>query len=100
MGWSAGHSVPHFGRSFARLGSTLSLYGMARLGSTLSCLDFASFGSTLSIRSLVRFGSTLSVYGIGRLGSTMSVLDFVHPAPESDAISKVLEAGPTVYDYV
>lgn len=48
-------------------GSGLSMRSFARLGSTLSVLDFASLGSSLTLRSFCRLGSTKSVLDISRM---------------------------------
>ena len=65
-------------RSFLRIGSTLSAYGMIRLGSTLSVLDSVCLGSTMSLRGFARFGSALTVFGRSRMGATASVVDFTN----------------------
>jgi len=74
-------------RSFARVGSslsvrggvlTLSVRGLSRFGSSMSVLDFLHLGSSLSLRSFTRAGSAVSVRGLSRFGSSMSVLDFLH----------------------
>lgn len=48
-------------------GSGLSMRSFARLGSTLSVLDFASLGSSLTLRSFCRLGSTKSVLDISSM---------------------------------
>merc|ERR1712159_872358 len=67
-------------RSFAKLGSSLSTFGLTRFGSvfSMSVLDFLHLGSSLSLRSFGRMGSAVSVRGLSRFGSSMSVLDFLH----------------------
>eukprot|EP00932_Pfiesteria_piscicida_P018923 SRR837773.5764.p1 GENE.SRR837773.5764~~SRR837773.5764.p1 ORF type:complete len:342 (+),score=81.47 SRR837773.5764:462-1487(+) len=65
-------------RSFARMGSALSLFGLTRLGSSFSVLDSSALGSSLSLRSCGRLGSGLSLFGRIRLGSSLSQLDFGH----------------------
>jgi len=62
-------------RSCCRLGSAVSVYGMARLGSAVSVLDFAHIGSSMSLRGFCRLGASLSTFGLTRLGSSLSVLD-------------------------
>jgi len=62
----------------ARVGASLSIFGISRMGSTLSVLDFSSMGSALSLRSMARLGSSLAVFGKGRLGASLSVIDFFH----------------------
>ena len=92
-------------RSFARLVSNFSVYGMVRLGSTLSVhreeifrsasgsalsvyrtarvgcsigfVDFIQLGSTSSLRAFVRLGSGLAVYGMSRLVSSISIFDYI-----------------------
>lgn len=49
-------------RSFSRLGSSLSVYGISKFGSSMSLLDFFHLGSTVSFRSFVRIGIELSDY--------------------------------------
>ena len=65
-------------RSFGRLGSSLSSFGLARVGSSLSVLDFVHVGSGLALRSVIRVGSAVSAFGDARMGSSAAVLDFVH----------------------
>ena len=51
------------------LASSLSMRSYCRLGSSLSALSFGHYGSVLSIRSYVRLGSSLSLSGLGKFGS-------------------------------
>jgi hypothetical protein len=39
-------------RCTARIGSSLSLYGMVKMRDTLSALDASNFGSAFSLRSI------------------------------------------------
>jgi hypothetical protein len=61
---------------FAHLGSSLALRSFARLGSKVSVFDLTSLGSSLSLRSLARVGSSLSVIQCSRFGSSLAVFDF------------------------
>lgn len=63
--------------NFMEMGSSMSLRSFARLGSAISVLNFSSIGSSFSIRSFARAGSTVSVFGKVRLHGAHSVLDLV-----------------------
>jgi hypothetical protein len=65
---------------FLHLGSSLSLRSFARVGSAVSLRGAGWLGSSLSLRSFARVGSAVSVRGLSRFGSvfSMSVLDFLH----------------------
>mmetsp|Transcript_84491 Transcript_84491/g.225779 ORF Transcript_84491/g.225779 Transcript_84491/m.225779 type:complete len:485 (-) Transcript_84491:65-1519(-) len=72
-------------RSFARVGSAVSLVGRGRVGS-LSSTDQVALGSSLSVRSFCRVGSSISVVGgvqglssstLVALGSALSVRSLV-----------------------
>lgn len=70
--------VSHLGatlslRGFGRLGSSLALIGLARLGSSLSLFGFGQLGSSLSLRSMARLGATLAVLDMTHLGSSLSL---------------------------
>jgi hypothetical protein len=61
-------------RSFARVGSALSIFSTARFGSSLSVLDFVSLGSSLSVRSIrtSRIGDGVAPFqGAGGVGATI-----------------------------
>ena len=58
------------------LGSSLSLRSYARVGSALSVLDLVTLGSTLSLRSFGRAGSGLSVLDFLHIGSCLSMRSF------------------------
>ena len=74
------HPVPLAGsrqapcsRSYGRVGSAVSVFGLGRFGSALAVLDCMSLGSCLSLRSLQRLSSSISVLGLARFGSSLSV---------------------------
>lgn len=77
--------VARFGSLFSlsvmevtNLGSSLSLRSFARLGSSVSVLDELNMGSSLSLRSVARLGSRLSLFNCARFGKSLSVLDAGH----------------------
>jgi len=65
-------------RSFARVGSCVSVFGKSRISSAMSVLDCTKFGSSLSLRSFARHGSSLSLFGEVRMGSAISLLGFAN----------------------
>ena len=105
-------------RSFARLVSSFSVYGMVRLGSTLpvhreeifrsasgsalsvdttarlGCsigfVDFIQLGSTSSLRAFARLGSGVAVYGMSRLGSA----DRLGPGGLWRGPARLVDGGP------
>lgn len=62
-------------RSFARLGSHVSVYGrcLARSSASLAVCGFVQLGASLSLRSFSRLGGQASVMSVGLLGSSMSL---------------------------
>jgi len=60
-------------RSFARLGSSVSILGLAGFGSSLSVLNCVHLGSAMSLRSFARLGSSCSVLDYANLGSSLSL---------------------------
>jgi len=75
--------VARFGSLFSlsvmevgHMGSAFSLRSFVRMGSSMSVLSDLCQGSSLSIRRLCRLGSHLSLFNCARFGSSISVLDF------------------------
>ena len=64
-------------RGYARLGFSLSIYGMNRLESLLLVLDPVHMGPTPFLRSFCHTGFALPLYGMSRLDLLMFVLDLV-----------------------
>ena len=65
---------------YATFGSSVSLRSFARLGSNISVLDIASFGSSVSLRNFARLASSVSVMGVCHFGSVkaLSVIQFAN----------------------
>ena len=89
---------------FVNLGSSLALRSCARMGSALSVLDFLALGSSVSLRSFARLSSAASVLDFVNLGSSMSLRSFarigsqlsVLPAPASNSTCTESRAGEIV----
>ena len=57
---------PRLLRSFARVGSAVSLRGLSKFGSSTSVLKFMQLGSSLLLRSFARVGSSASLRGLSK----------------------------------
>jgi len=84
-------------RSIARVGASLSLIGFTKFGSSLSVLDVVKLGSSLSLRSFARMGSALSVFDFAHLGSSLSIRGIARFGDKIQACSKLVFTSPNNY---
>eukprot|EP00971_Amphidinium_carterae_P083525 1653245-Amphidinium_carterae.2 len=75
---SAQLSAPSVLHTSARMGSSLSAYGLVRLDSLPVVLDLVSIGSSSPLQIFAKTGSSLSLFGVAWLGFLSLALDLTH----------------------